>query len=92
MVGLTPVSDSWDVGGEEKTVYGQVEEATVTSLRPATLYHIRLFAENELGRSKEGRVLQVGSVYYSRYLVPFYWFPIFRLYSMYLKGRNYKTG
>ena len=65
MVGLTPVSDSWDVGGEEKTVYGQVEEATVTSLRPATLYHIRLFAENELGRSKEGRVLQVGAVYYT---------------------------
>ena len=65
MVGLTPVSDSWDVGGEEKTVYGQVEEATVTSLRPATLYHIRLFAENELGRSKEGRVLQVGAVQYT---------------------------
>jgi hypothetical protein len=36
-----------------------VEEATVTGLRPATLYTIRLFAENELGRSKEGRVLKV---------------------------------
>jgi chitodextrinase len=48
-------AESW----EEKTVYGQVEEATVTGLRPATTYSIRLFAENELGRSKEGRVLQV---------------------------------
>jgi hypothetical protein len=52
------------VGGEEKTVYGQVEEATLTSLRPATSYHIRLFAENELGRSKEGRVIQVQMDYF----------------------------
>jgi hypothetical protein len=53
------VTESWETGGEEKTLYGQVEEATVTGLRPATLYTIRLFAENELGRSKEGRVLKV---------------------------------
>ena len=54
-------TESWEGGGEEKTLYGQVEEATVTGLRPATLYNIRLFAENELGRSKEGRVLKVFS-------------------------------
>jgi len=52
-------AESWEVGGEEKTVYGQVEEAALTGLKPATLYHIRLFAENELGRSKEGRVIKV---------------------------------
>ena len=44
---------------EEKTLYGQVEEATLSSLRPATVYQLRVAAENELGRSKEGRVLQV---------------------------------
>ncbi len=37
----------------------QVEEALITGLRPAMLYQVRVFAENELGRSKEGRVLQV---------------------------------
>ena len=44
---------------EEKTLYGQVEEAVLSSLRPATVYQLRVAAENELGRSKEGRVLQV---------------------------------
>ena len=44
---------------EEKTLYGQVEEAVLSSLRPATVYQVRVAAENELGRSKEGRVLQV---------------------------------
>ena len=46
---------------EEKTLYGQVEEAVLSSLRPATVYQLRVAAENELGRSKEGRVLQVTS-------------------------------
>ena len=50
---------SWEVEAEEKTLYGQVEEAVLSSLRPATVYQVRVAAENELGRSKEGRVLQV---------------------------------
>ena len=50
---------SWEVEAEEKTLYGQVEEAVLSSLRPATVYQVRVSAENELGRSKEGRVLQV---------------------------------
>ena len=29
------------------------------ALAPATIYQVRTFAENELGRSKEGRVVQV---------------------------------
>ena len=61
---LTPKSpaDSWELQAEEKTLYGQVEEAILSSLRPAIVYQVRVFAENELGRSKEGRVLQV-SIY-----------------------------
>ena len=43
-------------------MYGPVEEASLSSLRPAKVYQVRVFAENELGRSKEGRVLQVGRV------------------------------
>ena len=31
------------------------------ALAPATIYQVRTFAENELGRSKEGRVVQVTS-------------------------------
>ena len=53
-------ADSWEVSSEEKTLYGPVEEASLSSLRPAKVYQVRVFAENELGRSKEGRVLQVG--------------------------------
>ena len=52
-------SDSWDLQSEEKTLYGQVDDAMIGGLRPAVIYQVRVFAENELGRSKEGRVLQV---------------------------------
>ena len=53
------VADSWDLQSEEKTLYGQVDDAMIGGLRPAVIYQVRVFAENELGRSKEGRVLQV---------------------------------
>ena len=52
-------SDSWDLQSEEKTLYGQVDDAMIGGLQPAVIYQVRVFAENELGRSKEGRVLQV---------------------------------
>ena len=42
----------------------QVNDAIISGLRPALLYQVRVFAENELGRSKEGRVLQVGNIVY----------------------------
>jgi len=53
--------ESWELVAEEKTLYGQVEEAVIGGLRPAVIYQVRVFAENELGRSKEGRVLQFGT-------------------------------
>ena len=56
---LAPVADSWDLQSEEKTLFGQVDDAMIGGLRPAVIYQVRVFAENELGRSKEGRVLQV---------------------------------
>ena len=34
-------------------------ETLVTNLRPWTVYHLRVFAENQLGKSKDGKVLQV---------------------------------
>ena len=56
---LTTPTESWEREVKEKTLYGQVEEAALSALRPATVHQVRVFAENELGRSKEGRVLQV---------------------------------
>lgn len=50
--------DSWDLSQEDKTLYGLVDEVTIGGLQPATIYHVRVFAENEMGRSKDGRVLQ----------------------------------
>ena len=35
-------------------------ESVVTGLRPWAVYQLRVFAENQLGKSKEGKVLQVG--------------------------------
>ena len=51
--------ESWELLAEDKTLYGQVDDALIGGLRPAVIYHVRVFAENEMGRSKEGRVLQV---------------------------------
>ena len=56
---LPTPAESWEREVKEKTLYGQVEEAALSALRPATVHQVRVFAENELGRSKEGRVLQV---------------------------------
>ena len=53
------VAGSWELEAEEKTLYGEVAEAVLGALAPATIYQVRTFAENELGRSKEGRVVQV---------------------------------
>ena len=36
-----------------------MSETLVTNLRPWTVYHLRVFAENQLGKSKDGKVLQV---------------------------------
>ena len=33
-------------------------ETVVSGLRPWTVYHLRVLAENQLGKSKEGKVLQ----------------------------------
>eukprot|EP00090_Calanus_glacialis_P038689 TRINITY_DN6743_c0_g1_i1.p1 TRINITY_DN6743_c0_g1~~TRINITY_DN6743_c0_g1_i1.p1 ORF type:complete len:1180 (-),score=156.79 TRINITY_DN6743_c0_g1_i1:583-4122(-) len=50
--------ESWELLAEDKTLYGQVDDALIGGLRPAVIYQVRVFAENEMGRSKEGRVLQ----------------------------------
>ncbi len=34
-------------------------ETVVSGLRPWAVYQLRVFAENQLGKSKEGKVLQV---------------------------------
>ena len=39
---------------------GLMGESVVTGLRPWAVYQLRVFAENQLGKSKEGKVLQVG--------------------------------
>ena len=55
--------ESWELLAEDKTLFGQVGNALIGGLRPAVIYQVRVFAENEMGRSKEGRVLQVMTNY-----------------------------
>ena len=47
----------------------------IGGLHPATIYQVRVFAENEMGRSKEGRVLQVSS-FISIWPSPLWWQPV----------------
>ena len=50
---------------------GLMGESVVTGLRPWAVYQLRVFAENQLGKSKEGKVLQVSprpfQVVYTQY-------------------------
>ncbi|CAG2054815.1 unnamed protein product, partial [Timema podura] len=52
-------SDLWHDNMLQLSVSGSQANALVTGLRPATTYHFRLFAENQLGRSQPSDVLDV---------------------------------
>ena len=53
------VTEEWYPQGKQNILPGQMTETLVTNLRPWTVYHLRVFAENQLGKSKDGKVLQV---------------------------------
>ena len=53
--------EEWFPEGKQNILPGPIIETLVPGLRPWTVYHLRLFAENQLGKSKEGKVLQVGT-------------------------------
>ena len=52
-------TEEWYPQGKQNILPGQMTETLVTNLRPWTVYHLRVFAENQLGKSKDGKVLQV---------------------------------
>lgn len=51
MIEYKPSKSSWDQGMERVLVPGDQTEAGVFTLKPATTYHIRIVAENEIGTS-----------------------------------------
>ncbi len=53
------LAEDWYPEGKQNIQVGHLREALIPSLNPWTFYHLRLFAENQLGKSKEGKVLQV---------------------------------
>ena len=53
------ITEEWYPQGKQNILPGQMTETLVTNLRPWTVYHLRVFAENQLGKSKDGKVLQV---------------------------------
>ena len=55
--------EEWFPEGKQNILPGPISETLVPGLRPWTVYHLRLFAENQLGKSKEGKVLQVKNDY-----------------------------
>ena len=54
------IAENWFPEGKQKILPGQMGESVVTGMRPWAVYQLRVFAENQLGKSKEGKVLQVG--------------------------------
>lgn len=46
-----PSKGSWDKNSERVLIPGDQTEAGIFTLRPATTYHIRIIAENEIGSS-----------------------------------------
>ena len=53
------ITEDWYPEGKQNIQAGHLKEALVPSLNPWTVYHLRMFAENQLGKSKEGKVVQV---------------------------------
>ena len=51
-------AEDWYPEGKQNVLPGPVTESVVPGLRPWTVYHLRVFAKNQMGKSKEGKVLQ----------------------------------
>ena len=57
IVELKEVTDEWDTHAKQQRIPGTETKAVVTGLWPGTAYHIRLIAENNIGRSEAGVAL-----------------------------------
>lgn len=53
------VPDDWSKHPEKVVVSGTTTMATIPGLHPASSYHIRIIAENRLGKSEPSEVIQV---------------------------------
>ena len=51
--------DTWRNNNHKKVVPGDKTDATIESLKPATNYHFRIYAENHLGTSAASDILNV---------------------------------
>ncbi|XP_067138853.1 cell adhesion molecule Dscam1-like [Centruroides vittatus] len=51
--------ENWSSGVKQTTAAGMETKATISSLNPASTYHIRLFAENSFGRSDPSNTITV---------------------------------
>ena len=56
-------TEDWYPQGKQNVLPGTTRKAMVPGLRPWTVYHLRVFAENQLGKSKEGKTLQVNMLF-----------------------------
>ena len=52
-------SENWYPEAKQNILPGATTSTVVSGLRPWTVYHLRVLAENQLGKSKEGKVMQV---------------------------------
>lgn len=50
---------TWEVDIDRVLVPGNQNEAEVFNLRPATTYHLRIVAENEIGSSEPSDVVTI---------------------------------
>ena len=51
------VTDDWGIHSKSQRVPGTETRASISGLWPGTAYHVRLFAENSLGRSEPGPIM-----------------------------------
>lgn len=49
----------WHEHNSQKIINGEKNMDTIIDLKPATVYHFRLYAQNQLGTSPPSDVLQV---------------------------------
>ena len=55
------MSDSW-ISSSSQQVFGSVRWCEVPDLQPATVYNIKMFAENELGQGRDSEGVTVSTL------------------------------
>lgn len=57
----TPLSDSWDFKQSTRNISPTINQANIVDLHPASVYSIRMYSFNKIGRSEPSKELTIST-------------------------------